>query len=113
MEYKTIVVRVLGDQYRYVDGDHVQPSADRTAADISVGQRRLLVRSKPRVHADEHHANIAMDASVRRHGIRDRSGCICLVRNQPDDNATTDRTGADSSTGGGVSMLKDVESRAD
>src|SRR5678816_4489908 len=54
-----------------------------------------------------------MDASVRRYGFRDRSGCVRVVCNKPDDNATADRARADSRTGGGLSVLKDVESRSD
>ena len=43
LEHKAARLCVLGDQYRFADGDILKPSADRFAANVPIGFRRILV----------------------------------------------------------------------
>ncbi len=52
MEGKTDLDCVLGNKYRNVSGNRIESFAGRFVANLSIGQRRLLVSALARIYAN-------------------------------------------------------------
>src|SRR5262245_7422853 len=69
MEHETARVCVLGDQYRHDAGNSFELAADRFAANVSIGGRRLLVGAESRIYANRPDADLALDAFMGRYDL--------------------------------------------
>ena len=78
---------VLGIEWRLAGDVCAEFAAGGVDADVGVGRTRVLVCTKQRVHADRSHANPALDAHARRHGIFRGSRCPRGVRRRTENRA--------------------------
>ena len=82
MEGETAFNLILVDECRTVCDGHVQSVAGGLDADLGIREIRILVCKVGGVLAIKSDVGFALDESIRRHAVCDRSSCPRLFRIQ-------------------------------